>query len=48
MSISWLVNIPAINGTGAVRYYFIVIGTIGKITFYHLNGNTNDMNAYIA
>lgn len=40
--------IPAKKGTGAVKYYLMVIGTIGIVTFYHLNGNTKDMKAYIA
>lgn len=39
---------PAIKGTGALRYYFIVIGTIGNITFYHLKGYIKDINASIA
>jgi hypothetical protein len=40
--------IPAKYGTGAVKYYFIVKGTIGIITFYHLNGKTKDVKASIA
>ncbi len=47
-SISWTVVIPAKYGTGAVKYYFIVKGTIGIITFYHLKGKTKDVKASIA
>ncbi len=47
-SINWDVVIPAKKGIGAVRYYFIVKGTIGMITFSHLKGNKKDVNAYMA
>jgi hypothetical protein len=39
---------PAKKGIGAVRYYFIVKGTIGMMTFYHLKGNNKDVNASVA
>jgi hypothetical protein len=37
--------IPAIKGTGAVRYSFIVRGIIGSMTFSHLKGKTKEIKA---
>lgn len=48
MSINWDVLIPAKYGTGAVKYSFIVWGTIGIMTFSHLKGNNKEVNASIA
>lgn len=44
-SINWAVVTPAKNGIGAVRYSFIINGTIGIIMFYHLKGKSKDVNA---
>jgi hypothetical protein len=38
-------KIAAIIGTGAFNNYFNVIGTIGIIGFYHLNGNKSEVKA---
>jgi hypothetical protein len=47
-SINCAVVTPARNGIGAVRYSFIVKGTMGMMTFYHLKGNNKEVNAYMA
>ena len=38
-------EIPAINGTGAFKYYFKVDDNIGISTCSHLKGNKKDVNA---
>lgn len=40
--------IPAINGTGALKYSFRVMGRIGMRTCYHLNGNISEIKASTA
>ena len=39
---------PAKKGIGAVRYSFMVKGTIGMMTFYHLKGKSKEVKASIA